>query len=104
MAESTLAVYTQSELEPVLAAVQEGRLERAEMKRMLDAIQRALVAWQREGAPGVRRLEAALSKPGGPRHKLEATLPLLPGMLAYKVEWGGEVRDLLEKLLHHLKE
>ena len=103
-AESTLAIYTQSELEPVLAAVQENRLALAEMEHLLDAIRRAMVVWQREGAPLAPRLEAVLSKPGGPRHKLEATLPLLPGMLAYKVEWGGEVRDLLEKLLYHLKE
>lgn len=97
-AEGTLMVYTQSELEPVLVAVQENRLALAEVERLLDAIRRALVIWQREGAPLAPRLEAALSKPGGPRHKLEATLPLLPGALAYKVEWSGEVRDLLTAL------
>ena len=102
-AEGTLAVYTQSELEPVLAAVQENRLALAEMEHLLDAIRRALVIWQREGVPLAPRLEAALAKPGGPRHKLEATLPLLPPVLAYKVEWSGDVRDSLEKLLHHLK-
>ncbi|MBL7062982.1 MAG: hypothetical protein ISS49_02080 [Anaerolineae bacterium] len=56
------------------------------------------LTWQHEGAPPAPRLDAALSKPGGPRHKLEATLPLLPGALAYKVEWGGEVRELLTAL------
>jgi hypothetical protein len=97
-AEGTLTVYTQSELEPVLEAVRENRLALAEMEQMLDAIRRALVVWQREGLPGTERLGRALEKPGGPRHKLEATLPLLPGALAYKVEWGGEVRDLLAAL------
>jgi hypothetical protein len=85
-AEGTLAVYTQSDLEPVLTAVQENRLALADVERMLDAIRRALVAWQREGVPGTERLATALEKPGGPRHKLEATLPLLPPVLAYKVE------------------
>jgi hypothetical protein len=97
-AESTLTVYTQSELEPVLEAVRENRLALAEMEQVLDAIRRALLVWQRDGAPMAPRLEAALSRPGGPRHKLEATLPLLPGALAYKLEWGGEVRDLLAAL------
>jgi len=105
-AESTLAVYTQSALEPVLAAVQENRLALGEMERLLDAIRRALVVWQREGVPGAERLAAALEKPGGPRHKLEATLPLLPLLppaLAYKVEWGGEMQDTREKLLDLLR-
>jgi hypothetical protein len=97
-AEGTLTVYTQSELEPVLEAVRENRLALAEMEQMLDAIRRALLVWQRKGMPGTKRLAAALEKPGGPRHKLEATLPLLPGALAYKLEWGGEVRDLLAAL------
>jgi hypothetical protein len=97
-AEGTLTVYTQSELEPVLAAVRENRLALAEMEQMLDAIRRALLVWQQKGMPGTERLAAALEKPGGPRHKLEATLPLLPGALAYKLEWGGEVRDLLVAL------
>jgi hypothetical protein len=97
-AEGTLTVYTQSELEPVLAAVRENRLALAEMEQMLDVIRRALLVWQRKGMPGTKRLAAALEKPGGPRHKLEATLPLLPGALAYKLEWGGEVRDLLTAL------
>jgi hypothetical protein len=97
-AEGTLTVYTQSELEPVLAAVRENRLALAEMEKMLDAIRRALLVWQQKGMPGTKRLAAALEKPGGPRHKLEATLPLLPGALAYKLEWGGEVRNLLAAL------
>jgi hypothetical protein len=97
-AEGTLTVYTQSELEPVLEAVRENQLALAEMEQMLDAIRRALLVWQREGLPGTERLGRALEKPGGPRHKLEATLPLLPGALAYKVEWGGEVRNLLAAL------
>jgi hypothetical protein len=97
-AEGTLTVYTQSELEPVLEAVRENRLALAEMEQMLGAIRRALLVWQQKGMPGTKRLAAALEKPGGPRHKLEATLPLLPGALAYKLEWGGEVRDLLVAL------
>ncbi len=97
-AEGTLTVYTQSELEPVLAAVRGNRLALAEMEQMLDAIRRALLVWQQKGMPGTERLAAALEKPRGPRHKLEATLPLLPGALAYKVEWGGDVRDLLAAL------
>ena len=71
------------------------------MEQILAAIRRALVVWQREGLPGTARLAAALDKPGGPRHKLEATLPLLsflPPTMAYKVEWSGEVRDLLAAL------
>jgi hypothetical protein len=95
--------YTQSELQPVLAAVQENRLALADMERLLDAIRRALLVWQREGTPVAFRLEAALNRPGGPRHKLEATLPLLPGALAYKIEWDGEMRDLLQKLLALLR-
>ncbi len=97
-AEGTLAVYTQSQLEPVLAAVRDNRLALAEMERMLDAIRRALVVWQQEGVPGVERLEAALAKPGGPRHKLEATLPLLPPWLSYKVELEGEVARSVAEL------
>ena len=102
-AEGTLTVYTQSELEPVLAAVRENRLALAEMEQILDTIRRALLVWQQEGAPMAPRLEAALSKPGGPRHKLEATLPLLPGALAYKIEWDGEMWDLLQRLLDLLR-
>jgi len=96
-AEGTLTVYTQSELEPVLEAVRDNRLALAEMEQMLDALRRALLVWQRKGIPGTERLAAALEEPGGPHHKLEATLPLLPGV-AYKLEWGGEVRDLLAAL------
>ena len=87
----------------MLAAVQENRLALADMEQILDAIRRALLVWQQEGAPMAPRLEAALSRPGGPRHKLEATLPLLPGALAYKIEWDGEMRESLQKLLDLLR-
>jgi hypothetical protein len=104
-ATGTMAVYAQSELEPVLDAIRENRLAVAEMERLLDAIRRALLAWQQDGVPGTDRLMIALDKPGGPRHKLEATLPLLPGILAYKVEWGTamaenvrRLRELVEKV------
>ncbi len=97
-AESTLTVYAQSELEPVLEAVRENRLALTEMRLLLDAIRRVLAVWQREGVPGVERLEKALKTHGGPRHKLEATLPLLPPWLAYKVEWGTEVEKSMREV------
>jgi hypothetical protein len=112
--ESALAVYEQSQLEPVLNAVRQNQMALAEMERILDAIRRVLAAWQREGLPApdaqthrsLERIEAAVAKEGGPRHKLEATIPLLPPFLAYKIEWGGEMRnslDFLQKQLDELK-
>jgi hypothetical protein len=109
--ESTHAIYEQSRLEQVLASIQEDRLSLAEIRRTLDAIRRAMTAWQRHGLPadvGTRRtlekIEAALASRGGPKHKLEATLPLLPPVLAYKVEWGGEISTHLDKLRATLDE
>jgi hypothetical protein len=109
--ESTQAVYAQSRLEQVLALVEEDRLSLAEIRRTLDAIRRAMTAWQQYGLPadvGTRRtlekIEAALASRGGPKHKLEATLPLLPPVLAYKVEWGGEISAHLDKLRAALDE
>jgi len=103
--EGTHSVYEQSRLEQVVALVQEDRLSLSEIQQTLDAIRRAMIAWQRYGLPadaGARRtlekIEAALAGKGGPKHKLEATLPLLPPVLAYKVEWGGEMAGLLAKL------
>lgn len=103
--ESTHAVYEQSRLEQVLASVQEDRLSLAEIRRTLDAIRRAMIAWQRHGLPAdvgtrrtLERIEAALASRGGPKHKLEATLPLLPPVLAYKMEWGGEIAAHLARL------
>jgi hypothetical protein len=109
--ESTHAIYEQSRLEQVLASVQENRLSLAEIRRTLDAIRRAMAAWQQYGLPadvGTRRtlekIQAALASRGGPKHKLEATLPLLPPVLAYKVEWGGEIAGHLDKLRATLDE
>lgn len=112
--ESALVVYEQSQLEPVLNAVRQNQMALAEMERILDAIRRVLVAWQREGLPApdaqthrsLERIEAAVAKEGGPQHKLEATIPLLPPFLAYKIEWGGEMRrsvDALQEQLDKLK-
>lgn len=109
--ESTHAIYEQSRLEQVLALVEEDRLSLAEIRRTLDAIRRAMTAWQQYGLPadvGTRRtlekIEAALAGRGGPKHKLEATLPLLPPVLAYKVEWGGKIAGHLDKLRAALDE
>jgi hypothetical protein len=109
--ESTHAIYEQSRLEQVLASIQEDRLSLAEIRRTLDAVRRAMIAWQRHGLPadvGTRRtlekIEAALASRGGPKHKLEATLPLLPPVLAYKVEWGGEISAHLDRLRATLDE
>ncbi len=103
--ESTHAVYEQSRLEQVSALVQEDRLSPAEIQRTLDAIRRAMIAWQQHGLPAdaatrrtLEKIEAALAGRGGPKHKLEATLPLLPPVLAYKVEWGGEIPEYLDEL------
>jgi len=64
-----------------------------------------MTAWQRHGLPtdigthrNLEKIEAALAGRGRPKHKLEATLPLLPPVLAYKVEWGGEISAQLDKL------
>jgi hypothetical protein len=109
--ESTQAVYEQSRLEQVLALVEEDRLSLAEIRRTLDAIRRAMTAWQQYGLPAdvgtrhtLEKIEAALASRGGPKHKLEATLPLLPLVLAYKVEWGGEISAHLDKLRAALDE
>jgi hypothetical protein len=110
---SALTVYEQSQLEPVLAAVRQNQIALAEMECILDAIRRVLSAWQREGLPApdiqtrtaLTKIEAAVTTKGGPQHKLEATLPLLPLLppsLVYKVEWGGEVRDSLDFLQKQL--
>ena len=70
-----------------------------------------MIAWQQHGLPadaGTRRtlekIEAALASRGEPKHKLEATLPLLPPVLAYKLEWGGEISRHLDKLRATLDE
>lgn len=114
-ADGTLAMYTQSQLEPVLRAVRENRLALGEMERALDAIRRLLRAWQREGVPlspgakhTLEKMAKALEKPARDamemRHQLELTLPLIPGILVYKAEMGGDVRDQLESLLKVLSE
>jgi hypothetical protein len=84
--ESALSVYEQTQLEPVLAAVRQNQIALAEMERILDAIRRVLSAWQREGLPEpdaqtrttLAKIKAAVTAKGGPQHKLEATIPLLP--------------------------
>lgn len=104
--ESAMSVYEQSQLEPVLNAVRENQVTLADMERMLDAIRRVLAAWQREGLPApdaqtrtvLAKIEQAVTAKSGPQHKLEATIPLLPPVLVYKVEWGGEVRDSVDAL------
>ena len=104
--ESALSVYEQSQLEPVLNAVRENQVALADMEHMLDAIRRVLAAWQREGLPMpdaqtrtvLAKIEQAVTAKSGPQHKLEATIPLLPPVLVYKVEWGGEVRDSVDAL------
>jgi hypothetical protein len=112
---SALTVYEQTQLEPVLAAVRQNQIALAEMERILNAIRRVLSAWQREGLPEpdaqtrttLAKIKAAVTTKGGPQHKLEATLPLLPLLppsLVYKVEWGGEIRDSLDFLQKQLDE
>ncbi len=103
--EGTHSVYEQSRLEQVLALAQKDRLSLGEIERALDAIRRVMIAWQRQGLPAdpvtrrtLEKIEAALASRGGPKHKLEATLPLLPPILVYKVEWEGEIADLLARL------
>jgi len=113
--EGTLAMYTQSQLEPVLAAVRENRLALGEMERALDALRRLLRAWQREGVPlspgakhTLEKMAKALEKPAGDalemRHQLELALPLIPGILVYKSELSSEVWVLVEGLIELLKE
>ena len=112
--EGTLAVYTQSQLEPVLAAVRENRLALSEMEQTLYAVRRFLEAWQREGVPlspgakyAFEKMAQALERPAGDalevKHQLELTLPLIPGILVYKAEMGGNVWAQLEGLLGLLR-
>jgi hypothetical protein len=109
--EGTLALYAQSQSDPVLEAVQENRLALAEMERTLDAIRRVMKIWQREGvplSPGAKhvleKVEGGLKRPLEIEQQLELTLPLIPHILVYKMGFSGEMLASLKALFNLIRE
>lgn len=81
------------DLARILVAVQQGRLEQGEMQRAVDAIRRAMRAVMERGLPmddelraAVADLTEAVESSLRLERKLELTLPLVPTLLAYKIE------------------
>ena len=96
------------DLARVLVAVQEGRLDQAEMQATFDALHRAMQSIMREGLPmdaelraAVADLTEAVESHLGLERKLELALPLLP-LLTYKIELGVgsdlDLHDLRDEL------
>lgn len=97
----------------VLKALENGRGEQAEIARMVSSLRRwAKHIQQTAGSTdqnlreALNTLEQPIEDTGGVYQYLEASLPLIPGILTYKLEIGSEhrlrLRDLWKEIKHHL--
>jgi hypothetical protein len=99
------------DLERILAAVHQGRMEQSEMQATLQALRRAMGAVMQRGLPmdaelraAVADLTEAVESSLGLEQKLELSLPLIPTFLAYKLELAVDSETDLHDVWDELRE
>jgi hypothetical protein len=99
------------DLERILAAVHQGRMEQGEMQATLQALRRAMGAVMQRGLPmdaelraAVADLTEAVESSLGLEQKLELSLPLIPTFLAYKLELAVDSETDLHDVWDELRE
>lgn len=92
-------------LKQILEAVEQNRIEQGEISATVESLRRWAKHIQVAGLPADAALQTALSslaqpveEKGGMYQYLEANLPLIPGILTYKVEWGSSHQIDLQAL------
>lgn len=92
-------------LRRILVVLEQGKIEQARAFEMLNSIRRWAMQVQKEGLPADASLQAAINELGKKREGnvnvyqyLEASLPLIPGILTYKVEFGSEHKARLQEI------
>lgn len=90
---------TQHSLDAVLSEVRQGRIEQDQLQRTIDSIRRALKYIQIEGLPvkdedlkkSLNDIYKAVNSDLTFQQKLELSIPIIPVLLAYKIELGASI-------------
>lgn len=95
----------------ILLAIQRMRVEQGEISRTVEALRLWAKLIQRTGLPvdaslhsAVAALEQTVASFGGINQYMEICLPLVPGVLHYKVQLGSEHKGRLDALFRYLSE
>lgn len=86
-------------VELVLKRIQQGRVDQAQLQRTVDSTRRALRRMQQVGLPvddkaiqrALENAQGAIESDLALRQKVELSIPVIPLLLAYKVELGAGV-------------
>lgn len=74
-----------------------------DVRQMLTALQQSSLSTQNESVAISRQLAQVFAANLAQQHQLELTLPILPGIFAYKYTFGGTLDADLRNLIDHLQ-